>query len=156
MSLVNTNKADLVGEFSWEQWLELSGWGNDFVSNLINEYKPNFEIIDNILNLLSSIPLKDSNINVYLFGGTWCGDSYNQMPIIIHMLNLINNNLQNKVNLSIYGVSRDKLEPRVEISKFQIKFLPTLIIMSNNTELGRIIEHPHDTWESDILNVLIT
>lgn len=153
MSLVTTNKADLVGEFSWEQWLELSGWDIRTIEEIKSKYNPNDVLFNQLIEKINNLTNNENNLNCVLFAGSWCGDTYEQMPKIIKILEKVSYPTNN-FYFKIIGVSRDKTEPSKDISQFNVKFLPTLILNNNNKEIGRIIEHPITSWEYDILNFI--
>ena len=70
-----------------------------------------------------------------------------------NMIDLINHLELNDSQFEIIGVSRDKTEPRQYIQKYGMEYVPTLIILHNSREIGRLIESPEKTWEEDILDI---
>ena len=57
-------------------------------------------------------------------------------------------------NVRIFGVDREKREPTGTAGKWNIDKVPTVVILSQGKELGRIVEFPEANWEDDILKIL--
>jgi len=148
MSIVYKQKADVIGHTTWEQWLDFSGWELD--KEELEESKNNLKKGDNLtkLNNIKKILEENPEVKFIFFSGSWCGDSYNQMPDFMNIVEFVNLSPQ---RLDIIGVTRDKTEPNLDIKKYNIKYLPTLIILDGEKELGRIIETPDNNWIDDIL-----
>jgi|GEM_PF-889252 len=148
MSIVYKQKADVIGHTTWEQWLDFSGWELD--KEELEESKNNLKKGDNLtkLNNIKKILEENPEVKFIFFSGSWCGDSYNQMPNFMNIVEFVNLSPQ---KLDIIGVTRDKTEPNLDIKKYNIKYLPTLIILDGDKELGRIIETPDNNWIDDIL-----
>lgn len=151
MSIVYKQKADVVGHTTWEQWLEFSGWELD--KKELEESKNNLKKGNNLsrLNNVKKILNENPNIKFVFFSGSWCGDSFHQMPDFMNIVEAVN---LNPIRLDIIGVTRDKTEPNLDIKKYKIKYLPTLIILNGENEIGRIIETPDNNWIDDIFLIL--
>ena len=60
--------------------------------------------------------------------------------------------------VSIITVDRDKVSPNDEQNGKDIRYVPTLIIKSNDIEIGRIVESPSSetaTLESDLFEITL-
>ena len=147
MSIINTNKAHVIGKVTWEKWVEYSGWNID--SKLSGENTYNYD--RNVVKQINEILKLNSSYSFVLFSGSWCGDSRIEMPNIVSLLKSLE---ITESHFEIIGVSRDKTEPRQYIKKYEIRYVPTLIIFKNEKEIGRLIESPENTWELDILEIL--
>jgi len=90
-----------------------------------------------------------------LFMGTWCGDSRREVPRMLKMLECCNFPMQ---NLTLIMVSNEhsvyKQSPTHEEQGRNIVRVPTLIILKDGTETGRIIEFPVISLEKDLLAIL--
>jgi len=84
--------------------------------------------------------------------GTWCSDSRREVPRFIKILDLSEFE-QNKIQ--IINLNREKESPGHEEKEKNIDFVPTFIINKNNNEIGRIVEFPIITLESDLFNILL-
>ena len=56
--------------------------------------------------------------------------------------------------LEIYGVNREKECPQDVSEKYSVERVPTFIVMENDTELGRIIEFPQESFVMDFINII--
>ncbi len=86
---------------------------------------------------------------VLVFFGTWCGDSRRNVPRFLKSIE------ENKnIKLDFYAVDRElKLESDLA-EKYNIKRVPTFIVLQNGAEIGRIVEHPIKSIEQDLLGIL--
>ena len=87
----------------------------------------------------------------HLFSGNWCPMCVVALPEIMSTYKELN---LDKSNIYFYDVNAFKTEPKEEILKFKIKRVPTLVILDDEIEIGRITEHPNNTWNKDIKNIL--
>jgi len=95
--------------------------------------------------------LNFSDINIRIFMGTWCHDSKREVPRLIKILD----NLKfDHSKLVIVGLNKDKKGYFKDYTKFNILNTPTIIFYRNDQEIGRIIERPKDSLESDILLII--
>ena len=83
--------------------------------------------------------------------GTWCGDSQLQLPRFLKILDLLK--VQEKALQFICVDGQKKAEPGL-IERFNITRVPTLIILGENDEIGRITESPTTSLEEDLLSIL--
>ncbi len=93
----------------------------------------------------------DSTVYIDVVFGTWCSDSKREIPRLMRILDEIN---FDKSRLKLISLDRNKGAGLIDISNYNIKLIPTIIIKRGNTEIGRIIEAAVDTIEEDLLKVL--
>lgn len=119
-----------------------------FIKNY-EAYKPNLTIVETIASAL-----KGYTITIFL--GTWCGDSKQEVPKFYKVLEACNFPLD---QLSVIAVSRKpnmyKQSPQHEEAGLNIHRVPTFIFYINGKEINRIVEHPIETFEQDIQNIII-
>ena len=99
-----------------------------------------------------------SNLNDYkitVFMGTWCGDSKREVPRfykIIEALEFPENQME------LIALSNDfnlyKQSPQHEENGLNIHRVPTFIFYKNGKEVNRIVEHPVESLEKDILKIV--
>ncbi len=86
--------------------------------------------------------------------GTWCGDSKQEIPKFYKVLDACN---FPKKQLRVITVNRDhsmyKKSPNHEESGLNIHRVPTIIFYKNKLEVNRIVEHPIESFEKDMLNI---
>ena len=137
-----TGKHIIVGELSWNQWKSSAGWD----SYIDDEYIPTPAITEFIAGEYAK-----GNLEFIIVGASWCHDSEVGMPEIIEILRSAKVPFE---EIIIYGVDKNKVEPSGYAKSVNIEKVPTLIIIRNGKEIGRIIEKPTKSWEKDIYNIL--
>lgn len=137
MNISNINAEDeiLLGKTTKSQWLHKVG---DETYN----YLVDSTTCKKITNLT------DENYKVIIFAGSWCHDSEVEVPKMIKVIETL------ELDYKIFAVDRDKLEPSGESIIYNIEKVPTLILIKNDEEIGRIVEYPVETIEIDLLNML--
>ncbi len=120
--------------------------GNIKIEKLFSKY-PIFKTgYDNFIPSNLSI-LKNDDINIVIFFGTWCHDSKRELP---RALKIFNEMGINKENIELIAVGIDKKEPQGIASELNLTYTPTLIFFRGSKEIGRIIEKPVISLEKDI------
>lgn len=109
-----------------------------------NNYEFNSSAID-------SIKSKLDEISILIVIGSWCSDSRREVPRFFRILDELKFDFE-KVTLNF--VDRKKESPEGNLPELEIKFVPTFIIYKNEKEIGRIIETPQITLETDFKNIL--
>ena len=149
ISIFGCNKVDtpnendvLVGKFTWSEWQKGAGWSDYSAPN----YNPTKEITDTISNLMAN-----KDISFIIFGSSWCPDCASEMPKIMKLFKLAGFDQEKVV---IYGLDKAKTEPTGTHLQYEIKRVPTLIILVANGEIDRIVEFPKVSWENDLLSIL--
>ena len=94
---------------------------------------------------------KLENIQIKVVLGTWCSDSRREVPRLFKILDVAHYPSE---SVTIISVDRDKVGLKNEVEGLKIEFVPTIIFIKDNKELGRITEMPFDTMEKDILEIL--
>lgn len=112
----------------------------------IKFYKPDQVIMDSLKNVT-----KDLSVDIFL--GTWCGDSRREVPHFFKIVDELNIKLFNEIHL--WAVDRSiKLPASNLVEEKNIKYVATFIIYDADEELGRVVEQPQNTLESDILKII--
>lgn len=91
----------------------------------------------------------ETEIRVYF--GTWCHICKKLIPPFIGTIDRVGN--PNLV-VEYFGVDEDLTEPPDEIDKHAVRATPTVIVLRNGREIGRIEEEASGTVESDLLEIL--
>ncbi|MEI6696777.1 MAG: thioredoxin family protein [Bacteroidota bacterium] len=110
-----------------------------------NNYLPLNEII-------ALLQPKMMNISFEIILGTWCGDSKEQLPRFIRILDAVKYKTK---TISFLCVDRSFKADGFDRDKQNIQKIPTFIIYRNNIEIGRIVETPIQTLEKDLLDILV-
>lgn len=109
------------------------------------EYTPTIEAFTGLMDSLSKV-------EITIIFGTWCSDSQREVPRVIMLLDELGYPMN---RLNIIAVNRQKLFPRVDLSNYNFEFVPTIIFYKKGIEIGRIIELPVETLETDISGFLL-
>lgn len=113
-----------------------------------NDYK-----ID--VSTVAKIASKLNDYQIMLFMGTWCGDSKKEVPRFYKILEACN---FPEDQLNVIAVSRKpnmyKQSPNHYEAGLNIHRVPTIIFYKDGQEVNRIVEHPVETFEKDILNII--
>lgn len=137
-----SGKPMLVGNCTLEAFTDTSfnWWWNS-----------NYNMYDVDLNSVDSFSDKLSDIDITIVMGTWCSDSRREVPRFIKILEEASYDLE---KLKIISVNRDKQCKDIDIKNLKIELVPTMIFYQNGEELGRIVESPQQTLETDILKIV--
>lgn len=114
---------------------------------------PETDIVDDLWNAEIVKFLKvDPGARVDVFLGSWCSDSRHEIPRLMRILE----GLQGRENFDVrfVGVDREKRQPAAEIRTYQVRFLPTIVVSRDDREVGRIVQRPARTLETDLLRLL--
>jgi len=137
---LNQDSLMLVGRFTFDNWQKEMNWQLD-----TDYHIDNLKIIE-LDNLIAK-----NNISFIIFAGSWCPDSRSELPKIIELFKEANIS-DNKYEL--LGVDRMKFEPSGKYLQYKIERVPTLIVLKDGKEIGRIIEYPQKEWIEDILEII--
>lgn len=101
--------------------------------------------------------LKDSlsQYEIKVFLGTWCGDSKKEIPRFYKVIEAVK---FPESQLQVIAVDRTedayKQSPNHEEKGLNIHRVPTFIFYKNGKEVNRIVEHPKETLERDMLSIV--
>ena len=110
-------------------------------SKQYDKYQPMLEKIDtNALN----------ETDIVVFMGTWCHDSKREVP---RMLRILDSAGVGTEQISLIGVDTNKAEPKGREKLYNLRNTPTLILLKNGKEVGRIIERPNVSLEADLIGL---
>jgi len=99
------------------------------------------------LPLLQPIP----DLEIQILFGTWCHDSAREVPRLLKLLKEMGV-LDHQIHL--VGLNLSKSEPLNREVKFDVKKTPTFVFLRGKQEIGRIIEKPGLSLESDLQIIL--
>ncbi|MEX0844330.1 MAG: hypothetical protein WD022_03575 [Balneolaceae bacterium] len=93
---------------------------------------------------------KDS-IKLIIFLGDWCKESKKYLPGLMKTLGLVDSGF---IRTEYIGVDPQKKIPKSFLKMYEIKYIPTVVVLKGNVELGRIEEKPHELIETDLVQIL--
>lgn len=136
----------LIGPMEAED-LRQGAYSNWFTPGF-EQYTPDAALLKNLKTLLREV-------DIQVFLGTWCGDSRREVPKFIKLLEAADYPME---RLQLIGVDRRsefyKQSPTGEHVGRNILRVPTIILLKNGVEIGRIIERPRISLEADLCDML--
>lgn len=107
-------------------------------------YKPDEEKIESLSEELNKYQL-------IVFLGTWCEDSHRLIPQLYRVLTDTGYPLD---QMQIFALDRDKKGRNGEEKQYKITNVPTIIVLQDGNERGRITETVKQNVESDLLEII--
>jgi hypothetical protein len=81
---------------------------------------------------------KASKFQMIVFGGTWCDDTQNLLPVFYR---LVDKSGYPDSSITLIGVDRTKTALYNFHTLFHITDVPTFIVMKDGKEVGRVVEY---------------
>ncbi|NRB60895.1 MAG: thioredoxin family protein [Winogradskyella sp.] len=131
--------------------IDKSGLTSDNYNQWFSENYDNYQVDKSIINDLKTTL---NNFTITVFMGTWCGDSKREVPRFYKILEASNFPMH---QLTVIALSSKpymyKQSPRHYEAGLNIHRVPTFIFYKNGKEINRIVEHPVESLEKDMLNI---
>ncbi len=132
----------LYGKVNRDQlFFDFPEWKNEY-----NSYTTYKQGIDSLNSLFSP----DYKIDIFL--GTWCDDSKREVPRVLKILDQMK--IVQETKISIFAVDRKKKLENGFAEQNNINRVATFIFRNSEQEIGRIVEYPVKSLESDMINIL--
>jgi thiol-disulfide isomerase/thioredoxin len=118
-------------------------------SQLITEYPQFRSVYEQYQPSLAEIAAVKSlsGKSLLVLFGTWCHDSEREVPRLLKLLDLSGVELK---SLSLHGVNYNKQEPTNLHQQYNLRYSPTIILLQDEVELGRIVEKPMASLGEDL------
>ncbi len=146
LSLDAKGKEVLLGEIN-KKGLTSNSFNTWFSKNY-DDYLVNTKIVKQLKDSINQYEIK-------AFLGTWCGDSKKEIP---RLYKILDKTKFPENQLQVIAVNRTeeayKQSPNHEEKGLNIHRVPTFIFYKNGKEVNRIVEHPKETLERDILKII--
>lgn len=111
-----------------------------------------FAVDGDLIDTLKSKTGDNLKIDVYL--GIWCGDSKNNVPPFMKIIDAIDE--AGKVTVNYYTVERKpNKETKYYVEEFKVERVPTFIFYRDGKEIGRIIENPTNSLIEDFMEIIL-
>jgi thiol-disulfide isomerase/thioredoxin len=130
------------GEFTFTDLLNEPDFG--WMAAGAGNYQPSAAAI-------ATLKQKLDGCQILLFMGTWCSDSRDLVPRlykVLQMAGYANNTVK------IYGMDRPKKSGTNAETTWKVTLVPTVIVVKNHIELGRITENAQKSVEEDLAAML--
>ncbi|MBW7951421.1 MAG: thioredoxin family protein [Chitinophagaceae bacterium] len=89
-------------------------------------------------NAVNAFEEKKDKFQVLIFGGTWCEDTKNLLPLFYKLADKSN---YSEKNILLVAVDRTKVAVKDLHKKYNLQLLPTFIVLRNGIEVGRVVEY---------------
>ncbi len=87
---------------------------------------------------LSAFKAAKDSIHILAFGGTWCDDTKYVIPRFYAIADAAG---MDSSRIVLLGVDRDKKTIQHLSEAFDVTLVPTLIVLKNGKEIGRVVEY---------------
>jgi len=115
-------------------------------------FNSEYENYDIDKEALAHVKMDTEFHSITIVMGTWCSDSRREVPRFYKIMDFLKFPAE-KIKLIL--VDRKKEAAGVDISSFNIEFVPTIIFYNDGLEIGRIIESPKESLEKDLSAILV-
>ena len=103
-------------------------------------------------NALKALRANKDSVNIIAFGGTWCGDTKFILPKFFVLADAAG---LSQDRITVLGVDHNKKTIEHLSEAFNIENVPTIIVMKNGKEIGRVVEYGHSgMFDRDLGEVL--
>jgi thiol-disulfide isomerase/thioredoxin len=92
-------------------------------------------------NALQALKANRDSINIIAFGGTWCSDTKFILPKFFVLADAAG---LSPDRVTLVGVDHSKKTIQHLSEAFGITNVPTIIVMKNGKEVGRVVEYGHN------------
>lgn len=101
-------------------------------------FKENMRFGTADVSAVQSFQANGSKIHFVVFGGTWCHDTQNLLPVFYRLTDKGN---VTEEQITLIGVDRAKTALNGLHKAFRITNVPTFIVMKDGKEIGRVVEY---------------
>ncbi len=144
-SMVDANKVTILNGIITKYALENNEAFKSWYPSNQQSYTPSVAV-------LNAMETAKGKVQFVIFGGTWCEDTQFILPKFFKL------QAQAGVNdnaISFYGVDRQKTTLGNLHAAFGITNVPTIIVMKNGTEIGRVVEYGKTgKWDEELAGIL--
>ena len=110
-----------------------------------NAYQPDTAVV-------SALRDTSGNYSYVLFGGTWCEDTQFILPKFFHLQEVAG---VPDDHITFFAVDRSKQTLGNIAAAFHITNVPTIIVMKNGQEVGRVVEYGKTgQWDKELAGLL--
>jgi thiol-disulfide isomerase/thioredoxin len=103
-------------------------------------------------NALQALRANRDSINIIAFGGTWCGDTKYILPKFFVLADAAG---LSPDRITLIGVDHNKKTIQHLSEAFNVTNVPTIIVMKNGKEVGRVVEYGHTgLFDKDLAEIL--
>ena len=116
-------------------------------------YEENRKIYSPNETAVAALKNNSDSLELVVFMGTWCEDSHFVIP---RFFSLVDKSGFPNEKITLIGVNREKKTLSHLAEALNVKNVPTIIVMKNGKEMGRVIEYGKDGQFDKELGEVIT
>lgn len=98
---------------------------------------------------LTAAMAKHGDLSFKVFFGTWCSDSQRDVPIFLSLVKHAA-----PLTLELIALDRTKIDDEKQTEFFQVKRIPSIIVLQHGKEIGRITEAPKVSVAADLAEII--
>jgi len=117
-------------------------------------YEPEYEKYSPNADAVKYIKSKKGKFQIKVVMGFWCDDSKLYVPRVIKTLDEAKWDTEDNEQLKVFGVDTNKEAGFEGFKNLNIVKVPTIIVIYNDREIGRIEETPKLSVEEDIVKIM--
>ncbi len=128
-------KSDLENDSAYDKWYTLS----QKIYPVPNE------------EAVKGMKLNKDNVNIVIFGGTWCEDTHFVLPKFFKIQEASG---FPEDRIILYGVDRNKKTTGTIAEDYHVTNVPTIIVMKDGREVGRVVEYGKTgKWDQEFADI---
>lgn len=117
-----------------------------------NWYSPNQTGYTPDTSILNIMERSKDKVQFIVFGGTWCDDTRFILP---KFFKLQEQSGVNDKNITFFGVNRHKQTLGNIADALRITNVPTIIVMKDGKEIGRVVEYGKTgKWDKELADII--
>ncbi|HEX2628783.1 MAG TPA: thioredoxin family protein [Chitinophagaceae bacterium] len=117
-------------------------------------YTANFKAYAPPAEAVSALQQHKDTIRLVAFMGTWCEDSQFIIPKFFSLLDAAG---VSKDRVTVLGTDRDKKTLGNLSEALNVTLVPTIIVLQNGKELGRVVEYgKNGQWDKELGQIVAT
>lgn len=114
-------------------------------------FKENYDLYTPAADNVKFIKAFRKKIVIEAYLGTWCGDTRENLPIFLKVLDQAANR---HIQVNLRAVDRTKIDPEKTALRHTIVKVPTMIFLYQDKEFARFVEVPEKSVEEDMVDLL--
>ena len=102
--------------------------------------------------VIAGVKSKANQVQYIVFGGTWCGDTRYILPKFFHLLDAAG---VNQESVTLIGVDHSKKTIGHLTEALNITNVPTIIVLKDGKEAGRVVEYGKTgQWDKELSDII--
>ena len=144
-SVVDDRKVTILNGIITKYAIENNAAFNGWYGPNQTSYKPDAAVVN-------AMEAAKGKVQFVIFGGTWCEDTQNILPKFFKLQELSG---MPDNSISFFGVDRQKTTLGNMQAAFKITNVPTIIVMKDGKEAGRVVEYGKTgKWDVELAEIL--